>query len=542
VLSRFNARRQRAAAQVTRLADRMKRNGFETSRALWPYPENEHYEVFAGGTRLAAAQAAGLDQVPVLVYPPEDMERISRLADEDNENDEYHVPVPLPDVWAEYKRLRDEEGWTQEDIGKAKGVDQAAVSRRLRFATFPSKVEKAFMQHDFLKEVHASELLKLCNFHNFDPWLTRDQAMAEIVDTVLEKHRGSSADKAPTASVFRKHVDAYNTMLAEVDAIMAQLPLPFHDVQGTLYEPRKGLLHLLAHHKVRTAKDVQHRGAQALHVCHQMQAELRVRHEAQAREVAEEEARLQAELARQARRTALLQTLQHGDCRDLLPTCPGPIRLLLTDPPYGTAFQSQRRVTSAKKARIPGDTPVEACALLADLLAMIKPKLAADAHLLVFAHEDSFCDFRHILAEAGFTLRRSFIWDKVMHGLGDTTRGTALTETERILHAVQGNPKFQDDVPRQELLAFPTQQDSEHPHAKPLALLTHLIQLTTAPGDLVVDPCAGDGTTLLAALGAGRRGWACERDAATYQRAADRLYTFVEEHLHADPGSPLAAR
>jgi DNA modification methylase len=65
-------------------------------------------------------------------------------------------------------------------------------------------------------------------------------------------------------------------------------------------------------------------------------------------------------------------------------------------------------------------------------------------------------------------------------------------------------------------------------------LLTHLIQLTIAPGDLVVDPCVGEGTTLLAALAAGRRGWACERDADTYQRAAAHLYTLVEELLHAD--------
>jgi hypothetical protein len=34
---------------------------------------------------------------------------VSRLADVDNENDEYHVPVPVADVWAEYHRPACEE-------------------------------------------------------------------------------------------------------------------------------------------------------------------------------------------------------------------------------------------------------------------------------------------------------------------------------------------------------------------------------------------------------------------------------------------------
>jgi ParB/RepB/Spo0J family partition protein len=224
--SRFNARRQRSEAQVTRLAERMQRNGFETSRALWVYPENGHYEVFAGGTRLAAAQQAGLTDVPALVYPADDPERISRLADEDNENDEYHVPVPLPDIWAEYQRLNDEEGWTQEQIGKAKGVGQASVSRRLKYAAFPQPLQDAFIQHGFLTELHAEELTKLSKL-DMPPWLTRNQALTEIVATVLDKHRGSSAGKAPTATVFRTHVEDYNAMITLVTEARAQMPAPF---------------------------------------------------------------------------------------------------------------------------------------------------------------------------------------------------------------------------------------------------------------------------------------------------------------------------
>jgi hypothetical protein len=62
-------------------------------------------EVFAGGTRLEAARVVGLEDVPVLVHEGLSDEEVARRADLDNENDEYHEPVPVVDVWAEYHRL-----------------------------------------------------------------------------------------------------------------------------------------------------------------------------------------------------------------------------------------------------------------------------------------------------------------------------------------------------------------------------------------------------------------------------------------------------
>lgn len=132
-ISRFNTRKTRDDESVSKLAQRMSANGFELTRALWVYQADDgQYEVFAGGTRLEAARRAGVS-VDVVIHEGYSWEDISRLSDQDNENDEYHQPVRPMDVWAEYARLRDEEGWTQSDIAKAKGVSQALVSHRLQY-------------------------------------------------------------------------------------------------------------------------------------------------------------------------------------------------------------------------------------------------------------------------------------------------------------------------------------------------------------------------------------------------------------------------
>jgi len=49
-----------------------------------------------------------------------------------------------------------------------------------------------------------------------------------------------------------------------------------------------------------------------------------------------------------------------------------------------------------------------------------------------------------------------------------------------------------------------------HPTQKPVRLLESLIEIFTDPGEVVIDPCAGSGVTLLAAENLGRRGYGFE--------------------------------
>jgi site-specific DNA-methyltransferase (adenine-specific) len=63
----------------------------------------------------------------------------------------------------------------------------------------------------------------------------------------------------------------------------------------------------------------------------------------------------------------------------------------------------------------------------------------------------------------------------------------------------------------------------KHPTKKPVSLCEYLIRTYTNEGDLVLDNCAGSGTTLLAAKNTGRHFRGIEKDEKYFNVAKDRL-------------------
>ncbi len=63
----------------------------------------------------------------------------------------------------------------------------------------------------------------------------------------------------------------------------------------------------------------------------------------------------------------------------------------------------------------------------------------------------------------------------------------------------------------------------DHPAQKPIRLIKHLIEVSSHPGDLVLDPFAGVGTTGAAAAELGRRYYLIERDDYYYKQSCTRL-------------------
>ena len=76
-----------------------------------------------------------------------------------------------------------------------------------------------------------------------------------------------------------------------------------------------------------------------------------------------------------------------------------------------------------------------------------------------------------------------------------------------------------------DLLQFPPVPIASrvHPCQKPVGLLSYLIEATTRPGDIVLDPFAGSGSTGVAALATGRRVLLVEREPSAIAIIRSRL-------------------
>lgn len=68
-----------------------------------------------------------------------------------------------------------------------------------------------------------------------------------------------------------------------------------------------------------------------------------------------------------------------------------------------------------------------------------------------------------------------------------------------------------------------------HPTQKPVGVLKQLIEIFTDPGDVVIDPCAGSGTTLRAAAELGRNSYGFEIAKEYYRRAINEMLTFESD-------------
>ena len=70
-----------------------------------------------------------------------------------------------------------------------------------------------------------------------------------------------------------------------------------------------------------------------------------------------------------------------------------------------------------------------------------------------------------------------------------------------------------------------------HPTQKPVPLLERLIEIFTDKGDVVIDPCARSGTTLLAAANIGRKAYGFEVNKGFYNAAKSKVMTKVQPKL-----------
>jgi site-specific DNA-methyltransferase (adenine-specific) len=124
----------------------------------------------------------------------------------------------------------------------------------------------------------------------------------------------------------------------------------------------------------------------------------------------------------------------------------------------------------------------------------------------------------------GLQFFHAVIWEKSSRGHGLGWRFRRDYEMVMVAHRTGGKLAWADDA-----VAVPNVQrdapvgDRLHPNEKPASLVEKFIKWTTGPGDLVLDPFMGSGTTLRAAKDLGRRAIGIEIEERYCEIAAKRL-------------------
>ena len=227
-------------------------------------------------------------------------------------------------------------------------------------------------------------------------------------------------------------------------------------------------------------------------------------------------------------------TLYHGDCRDVLPTLePDSVRLLFTDPPYGHGNHD-----GDLNARLNDHRGIEGQPIANDGEEAMREVVSAALDLaLPLLREDCCCcccccggggpkpTFAWVadrLDREGYQFFHSVIWDKVNPGLGWRYR----RQHEMVMVAHKRGKKLawrDNDVAIPNVLSIFPGRDRQHPNEKPVGLVARFVDAHTAPGELVLDPFAGSGTTLVVAKAMGRRAIGVELEEKWCEVAAQRL-------------------
>lgn len=247
-----------------------------------------------------------------------------------------------------------------------------------------------------------------------------------------------------------------------------------------------------------------------------------------------------------------LVTIYHGDNKDILwELPPGQVDVIMTDPPYGIRYNENDLAANLefatgkmKKTRtemresgeiLPEMRPIANDGLeeykemmqswLLHVPQLLKPEkscvlafCAGGGSNLVWVH----C--ANLMAKKPLEFIGALVWYKDRPGLGWRYRSSY----EFIMVAVPEGRKMpwydETDAVHNVLVCKNVIPNNEqHPTVKPVHLMERLIILHTKPGDLILDPFMGEGTTLRAAKNLGRRAIGIELEEKWCKRAASSM-------------------
>jgi DNA modification methylase len=231
--------------------------------------------------------------------------------------------------------------------------------------------------------------------------------------------------------------------------------------------------------------------------------------------------------------------LMHGDCLDIMRAIePGSIDLIATDLPYGTTackwdsiipfellWDNVKRVLKPRGVfTTTSSQPFTSALVMSNpknyRVEWIWEKPQGTGHLNskrrpLLNHESII-----VFANTNYTYNPQFTEGKPYGGFHSKTSGvTDIYNKQDSFHSVNSGFRYPKTV-----LRFPQERRTGlHPSRKPVDLYEYIVNTYSNPGDIVLDPCMGSGTTGEACVNTGRSFIGIEKERKYYDIAEQRI-------------------
>lgn len=202
----------------------------------------------------------------------------------------------------------------------------------------------------------------------------------------------------------------------------------------------------------------------------------------------------------------------HGDCITLMQRlASGSVDLILTDPPYLVRYRDRTGRTVANDDNATWMKPA-----FAEMHRVLKP----GRFLVSFYGWNEVDTFMGAWRSAGFRPAGHLVFAKPY-----ASSARYLAHTHEQAYLLVKGPAPSPARRLADVLPWDYTGNRLHPTQKPLRPMAELIRTFSRPGDLVLDPFCGSGTTLVAARDAGRDFLGIELDSRHHHTAALRVYS-----------------
>jgi len=206
----------------------------------------------------------------------------------------------------------------------------------------------------------------------------------------------------------------------------------------------------------------------------------------------------------------LTQQVIQGDCQAVLKTLPSEsVDFILTDPPYLVGYKDRSGRSIAND-----DSSGSVLGAFSDLYRVLKP----NTFCVSFYGWNSVATFFEAWRRAGFAAVGHIVWHKGY----SSRRGFLNACHEQAYVLVKGRPP-KPAQPLDDVRPWEYSGNVAHPTEKAVSVLQPLIRSFSRPGDFVLDPFGGSGSTLVAAALSGRRYFGIELETKYVELARRRL-------------------